>query len=122
MKSSVTIRIFGVIGIILWSGTVILRGTTFSDMSTYNFILGITPNIGAAWFVLYLYTLFKIKCTIKDIFIVSVVIWIISLCSEIIHDMFFNSIFDLNDIIATSIALIVSYVVIYFNEKHMSIG
>jgi hypothetical protein len=49
-----------------------------------------------------------------------IAIWILSLGSEIIHDLFLNSPFDKNDIIATGFALIIFLIIFYLNNKDLS--
>ncbi|WP_050355388.1 hypothetical protein [Gottschalkia purinilytica] len=122
MKSFLTTKTLGVIGAISWAGTIILRGTTANSIQILNFILGITPNIASSWLCVFLMesiysALLKRKFTFKYALVTSIAIWVLSLGSEIIHDLFFNSPFDINDIMATSFALIIFLAIFYLNNK-----
>ncbi len=122
MKSSLTTKTLGAIGGISWSGTIILRETTLNSIQILNFILGIAPNIAAAWLFAFLMeniypALLKRKSTIKAALVTSVAIWALSLGSEIVHDLFLNSPFDINDIIATGFALIIFLIIFYLDNR-----
>lgn len=124
MKSLLTTKTLGVIGAILWAATIILRETTLNSIGILNFILGIAPNFGAAWLFAFLIeniysSLLKRRYTIKAAAATSMAIWILSLGSEIIHDLFLNSPFDINDIIATSFALIIFFINFYLRGKDL---
>lgn len=125
MKSLLTTKALGVIGAILWAATIILRETRLNSIGILNFILGITPNIGAAWLFAFLIentysSLLKRRFAIKAAAATSIAIWILSLASEIIHDLFLDSPFDINDIIATSFALIIFFINFYLRNKGLS--
>ena len=125
MKSLLTSKALGVIGAILWAATIILRETTLNSIGILNFILGIAPNIGAAWLFTFLIeniysSLLKRRFAIKAAATTSIAIWILSLGSEIIHDLFLNSPFDINDIIATSFALMIYFINFYLRDKDLS--
>ena len=49
MKKYTITHVFGIIGVLSWSGTVLLREMLLSDIGVLNFILGIMPNISASW-------------------------------------------------------------------------
>lgn len=125
MKKFLTTKTLGVIGAISWTGTIILRETTLNSIQVLNFILGIAPNIAAAWLFAFLMeiiysALLKRKFKIKDALAISMTIWLLSLGSEIIHDLFLNSPFDINDIIATAFALIIFLIIFYLNNKDLN--
>lgn len=125
MKNFLTTKTLGVIGAISWTGTIILRETTLTSIQAFNFILGIAPNIAAAWLFAFsmeiIYsTLLKRKVRIKDALTISMTIWLLSLGSEIIHDLFLNSPFDINDIIATAFALIIFLIIFYLNNEDLN--
>ncbi|WP_461612042.1 hypothetical protein [Clostridium sp. Marseille-QA1073] len=125
MKNFLTTKTLGVIGAISWTGTIILRETTLNSIQVLNFILGIAPNIAAAWLFAFSMeitysTLLKRKFKIKDALTISMTIWLLSLGSEIIHDLFLNSPFDINDIIATAFALIIFLIIFYLNNKDLN--
>ena len=125
MKSFFITKTLGIIGAILWFGTIILRDTTLNNIQIFNFILGIMPNIAAAWLFAFLIeniysTLLKRKFRIKDVLATLIAIFLLSLGSEIIHDLFLNSPFDKNDIIATGFALLIFFIVFYLSNKDSS--
>ncbi|MEW9095458.1 MAG: hypothetical protein AB2417_10295 [Clostridiaceae bacterium] len=125
MKNFLTTKTLGIIGAISWSGTIILRGTTLNNIEILNFILGIAPNIAAAWLFAFavevIYSeILKRKFTNKEAITTSVTIWMLGLVSEIIHDLFLNSPFDINDMIATSFALIIFLIIFCSNNKDLS--
>ena len=87
-----------------------------------NFILGIAPNIAAAWLFAFLieniyFVLLKRKIKQKEVIASLIFIMGLSLGSEIIHDIFLGSPFDVNDIVATSFALIIFQIVFYLSNR-----
>ena len=121
MKKYTITHIFGIIGVLFWSGTVLLREMLLSDSGVINFILGIMPNISASWVFMWIGEKLINKesrdFTFKAASIVSGVIFLFALISEIIHEMFLNSPFDVNDIIATIVAIIF-YLALFYISKH----
>ena len=121
MKKYTITHVFGIIGVLSWSGTVLLREMLLSDIGVLNFILGIMPNISASWFFMWIGEKLINKgsrdFTFKAASIVSGVIFLFALISEIIHEMFLNSPFDANDIIATIVAIIF-YLTLFYVSKH----
>lgn len=121
MKKYTITHVFGIIGVLSWSGTVLLREMLLSDIGVLNFILGIMPNISASWVFMWIGEKLINKesrdFTFKAASIVSGMIFLFALLSEIIHDMFLNSPFDANDIIATIVALIF-YLTLFYVSKH----
>lgn len=111
MKQNKTdlVEILGCIGIFIWVAVIFLREMMFWDNRVYLFLLGILPNLGAAWAA----TLFgkwliqfkwKKKWNAKSYFALCVMIFILALLSEIVHDLFLQSPFDFYDILITAIA------------------
>ena len=121
MKKYTITHVFGIIGVLSWSGTVLLREMLLSDIGVLNFILGIMPNISASWVFMWIGEKLINKesrdFTFKTASIVSGVIFLFALISEIIHEMFLNSPFDANDIIATIVAIIF-YLTLFYVSKH----
>ena len=120
MKKYTITYVFGIIGALSRSGTILLRELLLSNMSTVNFILGIMPNISASWVFLWLGEKLMNKAnrkfTFKAASVVAGVIFLFALISEIIHDMFLNSPFDVKDIIATIVAIIL-YLTLFYVSK-----
>ena len=120
MNKKTTTDFFGIIGIITWSITIFLREQSINN-SIINFILGIMPNISATWFFIWMaeFTLNikKLNFTIKRAIFSSSIIFILALVSEIIHDMYLESPFDINDIIATILSIILYLIVFYFKKN-----
>lgn len=121
MRKYTITHIFGIIGVLFWSGTVLLREMLLSDSGVINFILGIMPNISASWVFIWIGEKLINKVnrdfTFKTASIISGVIFLLALISEIIHEMFLNSPFDVNDIIATIVAIIF-YLALFYISKH----
>ena len=103
--------VFGVMGILSWLLTLLLRKRSWNGMEIMQFLLGVMPNISASWLLLWfgenrvmkkgkMFT-FKVATTL------SVVIFLLAVVSEMVHDVFLNSPFDKNDIIATILAVAV---------------
>ena len=120
MNKKTTTYFLGIIGIITWSITIFLREQSINN-SIINFILGIMPNISATWFFIWMdeFTLNikKLNFTIKRAIFSSSIIFILALVSEIIHDIYLESPFDINDIIATILSIILYLIVFYFKKN-----
>lgn len=120
MNKKTTTYFFGIIGIITWSITIFLREQSINN-SIINFILGIMPNISATWFFIlmaeFTLNIKKLNFTIKRAIFSSSIIFILALVSEIIHDIYLESPFDINDIIATILSIILYLIVFYFKKN-----
>ena len=46
-----SIEILGYIGGLIWIAVILLRGIYFSNNYMYFFLVGILPNLGAAWLI-----------------------------------------------------------------------
>lgn len=120
------VEVLGLIGILLWSGTVIIRGFHLSNNELYLLILGSLPNLAAAWAVTLFakwYVLFVLKkdITVKSYAIICFGIVLIALTSEVIHAAFFDSPFDINDMVVTIIAQVVLFLIpLITKDKYFS--
>ena len=78
MKRYTITYIFGIIGALSWSGTVLLREMLLSNSGILNFLLGIMPNISASWVFLWIGELLieklNKKFTLKVASIISTVL------------------------------------------------
>ena len=123
-KYTVT-SVFGMIGAFSWSGTVLLRETIVNDINIFNDILGIMPNISACWVFIWIGEKLVNKTnnsfTFKLASIISAVIFLLAIASEIVHEMFLSSSFDVNDIIATVLAIFVYLISFYISKCKMVI-
>lgn len=54
MKKLSLTTVFGLIGALSWGLTVLLRGTSLNNIELIQFILGMMPNISAAWFFIWM--------------------------------------------------------------------
>lgn len=121
-----SIEIIGYLGIILWVAIILLREYNVSDHAGYQFLIGILPNAGAAWVATMfgkwvIDYIFKQKYTIKTHAVICACILALALGSEIVHDLFLNSPFDLYDILVTIIAqMIMLFVPILLKNKRFS--
>ena len=107
-----TIQGLAIIGALIWSGTVFMRGIAGIENQTVIFILGIAPNFGAALLLPMVinqtYSSVMKKPYNKHMNIkILVISFLLILGSEIVHDLFLNSPFDKYDIIFVALALII---------------
>lgn len=116
MTKFITTYIIGVIGIVTWALTIFLRGTQLSTVNSIAFILGVMPNISATWLFIWIAEFICEKLSKVFTFKISIIscgaILILAFISEIVHDLFLNSPFDVNDMIATICAIAVYFIVI----------
>lgn len=116
MRKITTTYIMGIIGVVTWALTIFLRGTQLSTVNSIAFILGIMPNISATWVFIWIAEFICEKLSKVFTFKISIIscgaILILAFISEIVHDLFLNSPFDVNDMIATICAIAVYFIVI----------
>ena len=116
MTKFTTTYIIGVIGIVTWALTIFLRGTQLSTVNSIAFILGVMPNISATWLFIWIAEFICEKLskvfTVKKSIMSCSAILILAFISEIVHDLFLNSSFDINDILATICAIAIYLIVI----------
>ncbi|MGL4453696.1 MAG: hypothetical protein ACRCTZ_21265 [Sarcina sp.] len=103
-------KILGFTGALAWVSTEFLRNTSAMNNEILSFILGILPNIGAAIAIcLILEIIFverlKKKQSMKLLVYIIGGVFLGALVSELVHELFLNSRFDINDIIATIVSL-----------------
>ena len=111
-----SIEILGYVGMLIWAAVILLRGISFSNNSMYLFLVGILPNLGAAWVItmfgkwLVLFICKQDYSTKKHcIFCFGIII--LAFVSELIHDSFLNSPFDVCDIVITIIAQLIIFLI-----------
>lgn len=121
-----SVEILGYAGIFLWVAIILLRGMYLTNNNLYLFLLGILPNLAAAW-AMTMFTkwailfIFKKNITIKIHFCVCVAIIFLASISEVIHDMFLSSPFDIYDIMITVVAqLFIFLMPIVLKDKYFS--
>ena len=111
-----SIEVLGYIGGAIWVAVILLRGISFSDNSLYLLLVGILPNLGAAWVM----TMFgkwivlfvcKQDYSIKKHCIVCLGVIVLAFASELIHDSLLNSPFDIYDIVITVIAQLTMFLI-----------
>lgn len=116
MTKFTTTYIIGVIGIVTWALTIFLRGTQLSTVNSIAFILGVMPNISATWLFIWIAEFICEKLSKVFTFKISIIscgaILILAFIWEIVHVLFLNSPFDVNDMIATICAIAVYFIVI----------
>lgn len=114
MKKITSAYIMGIIGVVTWGLTVLLRGMLLSNI--IGFILGVMPNISATWVFIWVAEFICEKAskvfTVKKSIMSCSAILILAFISEIVHDLFLNSSFDINDILATICAIAIYLIVI----------
>lgn len=111
MKKITVTSIFGIIGGISWILTNFLRELSWDGMESIQLILGIMPNISACWLFIWFGEILvdkrKHAYTFQTASLVSGLILLLAIASEFVHDIFLNSPFDKNDVIATVLAIVV---------------
>lgn len=116
MKKITSAYIMGIIGVVTWGLTVLLRGMLLSNINIIGFILGVMPNISATWVFIWIAEFICEKAskvfTVKISIMSCGVILILAFISEIVHDLFLNSSFDINDMLATICAIAIYLIVI----------
>jgi len=120
------VEILGYIGIIIWVAIIFLREYNLSDNRVYLFFIGILPNLAAAWGT----TMFakwivifvcKRSITVKIHLLLCMGIIAFAFGSEIVHDLFLSSPFDVYDMIITFIAQIIMFLTpILTKDKYFS--
>ena len=124
MKKHTITSVFGIIGILSWTITIFFREISI-DNTSINFLLGVMPNLSAAWAFIWLGEIIVNKKNIDFKFkiasAISVLIFLLSIISEVIHDLFLNSSFDIYDLISTVISIIMYLTLLYFNKNHIKI-
>lgn len=111
-----SIEVLGYIGILIWGAVIALRGNLMLDNTYYKFLLGVLPNLGAAWSIT-MFGKWMIELKLKREYnrnmhlIICLSILVFAFISEIIHHLFLNSPFDIYDMITTIIAQIVMFVI-----------
>ena len=125
MKKYNITSILGIIGMVTWTITIFLRELSLTNINI-SFILGIMPNISATWLFIWMGEITvnrkNIHFNFKVASITSWLIFLFAIISEIIHDIFLNSSFDIYDIIATLVSIIIYLVFFYFTENTLKIS
>lgn len=111
------IDVLGLIGALLWTLAIFLRGTVLIQNEIISFLLGIAPNFGAGLLLpmltmRYYPILLKKDITFKKFILILIAIFLLLFVSEVVHDKFLNSRVDFYDMIASLIAfgvMILSY-------------
>ena len=120
-------KALGILGIGIWVGTIFLRETSAVNMQVIGFLLGIAPNIGAVWGVATIFeemysVLLKKKYTLKVAVAALIGIFILGLGSEIVHDLFLNSPFDIYDMISTIVASVIYILPIWIKNRNNNVN
>lgn len=123
-----SVEILGYGGIAVWIAVILLRGYPQFGNEAYRFLLGILPNLGAAWaatmFGKWIVTLgLKRELTVRTYLVLCIGVFVLAFASELVHDMFLNSPFDPYDILVTVIAQLIIFVVpVLTHYKSFSTG
>ena len=124
MKKHTITSVFGIIGILSWTITIFLREISI-DNPSINFLLGIIPNLSATWTFIWLGEIILNKKNVDFNFkiasAISGFIFLLAIISEVIHDLFLNSSFDIYDLISTAVAVVMYLIILYFSKKHIKI-
>lgn len=105
-------QVLGILGALLWTATIFLRDMDVSTNATYQFIRGVMPNfasvmvlVGICYSSIPMYK--KNLDDEKKLIGLSVLILIAVTGSEIAHVIFTSAGFDVYDIIASCLALLI---------------
>ncbi|WP_414470163.1 hypothetical protein [Methanobacterium sp. ACI-7] len=117
------IKFMAFLGYFLWIITYLIRPIALILSNSINLIIGILPNFGVALSFPYLIAFIceqsKYRLHIDKIFYFSIVFgFILLVIIEILHQMFMNSPFDLNDLIASVFAFIIAGMTYWFLIKN----
>lgn len=117
------IKFMAFLGYFLWMITYLLRSIVLNMGSIVNLIIGVLPNFGAALSFPYLTAVLceqsKYRVYRDKIFYFSIVFgFILLVIIELLHQMFMNSPFDINDLIASVFAFIIAGVTYWFLIKN----
>ena len=123
-----SVEILGIIGVILWIVVLFLRRRSLTNHSVYLFIVGMAPNLAAAWISTAVGKLLislglKRRMTIKMYFSLCFSIFLFSICSEFIYDRYLGSAFDVYDICVTAVAQVIIFTVpVLLKDKNLNFG
>jgi hypothetical protein len=111
-KSLTLFNVLGLLGVILWVSVIFLRETPVVHNPSINFWLGIAPNFGVALLLPmllanYYLVVFKRALTHRLFLYGLAIIFAALFLSEVVHDIFLNSRFDVWDLVASLVALII---------------
>lgn len=112
-KDKITlIRILGIIGALIWTLTILLRDVGIINNGFIKFLLGIAPNFAVgllipALIIICYPIIFKREILFKEFILMLVGSYILILSSEIVHDRFLNSSFDILDMIASLVGFVI---------------
>lgn len=115
-------KILGVIGAMLWVLTIFIRDSNIALNETTAFMLGVAPNLGVGllfpMLAKELYSVvFKKQLSCKQFVFILIGGYIALLLSEVIHDKFLNSPFDIYDIISSFIAFGIFFLLYRYEKK-----
>ena len=119
-----SMEILGYVGIVIWVAVNFLRGADLPNHAACRFLLGVLPNLGAAWGMTMfgkwmILLLYKKSYTLKAHGMLCFGIFMLALLSEWIHDAFLGSPFDGCDIWMTALAqVIIFFLPIAINDKY----
>lgn len=115
-------KILGLIGAMLWVLTIFIRDSNIALNETTVFMLGVAPNFGVGllfpMLAKELYSVvFKKQLSCKRFVFILIGGYIALLLSEVIHDKFLNSPFDIYDIISSLIAFGIFFLLYRYEKK-----
>lgn len=115
-------KILGLIGAMLWVLTIFIRDSNIALNETTVFMLGVAPNLGVGLLFPMLAkeiysVVFKKQISCKQFVFVLIGGYIALLLSEVIHDKFLNSPFDIYDMISSFIAFGIFFLLYRYEKK-----
>ena len=99
-------------GCLIWVAAVVLRGTEVAANPVGDFLLGIAPNFGAAWAVVGLTLTFwpfilRRPFDMGKFALLLLATLLALLASEVVHMLWLGARFDIWDMVASVVALLV---------------
>jgi hypothetical protein len=109
-KSLTLFNVLGLLGAFLWVLIIFLRETPVAHHPGINFWLGIAPNFGVTLLLPMLIAsyhpvVFERALTRRHFLHGMVTIFAVLLLSEVVHEIFLNSRFDIWDLVASLVGL-----------------
>ncbi|SKC61651.1 hypothetical protein [Maledivibacter halophilus] len=115
-------KILGLIGAMVWMLTIFIRDSNIELNGTIAFMIGVAPNFGVGLLLPMLAkeiysVVFKKQISCKQFVFILIGGYIALLLSEVIHDKFLNSPFDIYDMISSFIAFGIFFLLYRYEKK-----
>ena len=120
--------VYTIFGAVLWFSAIILRDLNLSNDIYFNYILGVLPNFAVVFLAFGIGMIYypilkkKISLPLKKYYslIILILIWVLLLISEYLHQIFINSPWDNFDIIASGLATLIIFIFYYIDVSKLN--